>query len=401
MSDRVALRAGIPPFYVMDVWLAAAERQRTHGDLVNLSAGQPSAQAPAPIRAAAGVALAEHNLGYTVALGIPELREAIAASYQPRYGLRLGPEDVVVTTGSTGGFLLAFLACFDVGDRVAVTSPGYPCYRNILSALGCEVVEVPCGPETRFQPTVEMLAAIEPPIEGVVLASPANPTGTVIAPAELAAIATWCEVHDVQLVSDEIYHGLVYLGAPPTSCAWETSREAIVVNSFSKYYAMTGWRLGWLLVPPALRRAVDRLTGNFSICPPTLPQLAAVAAFLPESAAEADDLVGQYAVNRDMLLRGLPDIGLSRLAPADGAFYVYADISDYSADSLDFCARLLADTGIAIAPGIDFDTVHGGGYVRLSFAGATSDIVEALRRMGPWLASQRPNSSAGSGGQCT
>ncbi|WP_193561371.1 pyridoxal phosphate-dependent aminotransferase [Mycolicibacterium hodleri] len=392
MSDRVAMRAGIPPFYVMDVWLAAAERQRTHGDLVNLSAGQPSAQAPAPIRAAAAVALAEHNLGYTVALGIPELREAIAASYLDRYGVRVGPEDVVVTTGSTGGFLLAFLSCFDVGDRVAVTSPGYPCYRNILSALGCQVVEVPCGPETRFQPTVEMLAAIEPPIKGVVLASPANPTGTVIPPADLAAIAAWCEANAVQLVSDEIYHGLVYPGAPSTSCAWETSREAIVVNSFSKYYAMTGWRLGWLLVPPALQRAVDRLTGNFSICPPTLPQLGAVAAFSPESASEADRLVDEYAVNREMLLRGLPEIGLPRLAPADGAFYVYADISEYSTDSLDFCARLLADTGIAIAPGIDFDTVHGGGYVRLSFAGATSDIAEALRRMGPWLAaaSDRP-----------
>jgi aspartate/methionine/tyrosine aminotransferase len=389
VTDRVALRAGIPPFYVMDVWLAAAERQRSHGDLVNLSAGQPSAQAPGPIRAAAADALANHNLGYTVALGIPELREAIAASYADRYGVAVSPDEVVVTTGSTGGFLLAFLACFDVGDRVGVTSPGYPCYRNILSALGCEVVEIPCGPETRFQPTVEMLAAIEPPVKGLVLASPANPTGTVIPPAELAAIATWCEAGGVQLVSDEIYHGLVYPGAPETSCAWQTSREAIVVNSFSKYYAMTGWRLGWLLVPQTLARAVDRLTGNFSICPPALPQFAAVAAFSQESEAEADALVGDYAINREMLLRGLPEIGLPRLAPADGAFYVYADISDYSTDSLDFCAKLLADTGVAIAPGIDFDTVHGGGYVRLSFAGATSDIAEALRRMESWLAGQR------------
>lgn len=389
MSDRVALRAGIPPFYVMDVWLAAAERQRTHGDLVNLSAGQPSAQAPSPIRAAAIDAITHHNLGYTVALGIPELREAIAGSYADRYGVRVGPEEVVVTTGSTGGFLLAFLACFDVGERVAVTSPGYPCYRNILSALGCEVVEIPCGPETRFQPTVEMLAAIEPPIAGLVLASPANPTGTVIPPEDLAAIATWCESSGVQLISDEIYHGLVYPGAPATSCAWETSREAIVVNSFSKYYAMTGWRLGWLLVPPALHRAVDRLTGNFSICPPTLPQFAAVAAFTEESRAQADELVRQYAVNRRMLLDGLPAIGLPRLAPADGAFYVYADIGEYSSDSLDFCARLLADTGVAIAPGIDFDTGHGGRYVRLSFAGATSDVAEALTRLGPWLGSRR------------
>jgi aspartate/methionine/tyrosine aminotransferase len=389
MSHRVAQRAGIAPFYVMDVWLAAAERQRSHGDLVNLSAGQPSAQAPAPVRAAAAEALANHSLGYTVALGIPELREAIAESYPRRYGITVSPEDVVVTTGSTNGFLLAFLACFDVGDRVAVASPGYPCYRNILSALGCEVVEIPCGPETRFQPTVEMLAAITPPVTGLVLASPANPTGTVIPPEDLAAIATWCETTGVRLVSDELYHGLVYPGAPATSCAWETSREAIVVNSFSKYFAMTGWRLGWLLVPPALHRAVDRLTGNFSICPPTLPQLAGVAAFTPESIAEADALVDDYAVNRAILLRGLPEIGLPRLAPADGAFYVYADISDHSTDSLDFCARLLADTGVAIAPGVDFDTVHGGAYVRLSFAGATAEVSEALRRMGAWLVGQR------------
>jgi aspartate/methionine/tyrosine aminotransferase len=390
-DGRIALRAGIPPFYVMDVWLAAAERQRSHGDLVNLSAGQPGAKAPAPIRAAAADALANDNLGYTVALGIPELREAIAASYLDRHGITVEPDDVVVTTGSTGGFLLAFLACFDVGDRIAVTSPGYPCYRNILSALGCEVVEVPCGPDTRFQPTVEMLAEISPPITGLVIASPANPTGTVIPPADLAAIAMWCAGSGVQLISDEIYHGLVYSGAPPTSCAWETSREAIVVNSFSKYFAMTGWRLGWLLVPRPLLRAVDCLTGNFSICPPTLPQKAAVAAFAAESIVEANALVDQYALNRDVLLRGLPQIGLGELAPADGAFYVYADISKYSTDSLAFCAKLLADTGVAIAPGVDFDTVHGGAYVRLSFAGPASDIDEALHRMGPWLAALAPS----------
>ena len=270
--NRVALRAGVPPFYVMDVWLAAAERQRTHGDLVNLSAGQPSAGAPAAVRAAAAEALEHNPLGYTVALGIPELREAIAGAYQTRHGIVVDADDVVVTTGSSGGFLLAFLACFDVGDRVVVTSPGYPCYRNILSALGCEVVDLPCGPETRFQPTAQMLAALDPPVRGVVVASPANPTGTVIPPAELAAIATWCDDTGVQLISDEVYHGLVYPGAPATSCAWETSRNSIVMNSFSKYFAMTGWRLGWMLVPPELRRAADCLTGNFTICPPVHQQ---------------------------------------------------------------------------------------------------------------------------------
>lgn len=382
---KTALRAGIPPFYVMDVWLAAAERQRTHGDLVNLSAGQPSAGAPGPVRAAGVAALNSDQLGYSVALGIPELRAAIAQSYSTAHGLDVDPTDVVVTTGSSGGFLLAFLACFDVGDRVAVTSPGYPCYRNILTALGCEVVDIPCGPETRFQPTTEMLAAVDPPLDGVIVASPANPTGTVIAPEELAAIATWCADTGVRLISDEVYHGLVYPGAPQTSCAWTTSRDAVVVNSFSKYFAMTGWRLGWLVVPKPLQRAVDRLTGNFTICPPVLSQRAAVAAFTPESVAEADSHLQHYGNNRDRLLNGLRHMGIDRLAPTDGAFYVYADVSHLTDDSLGFCEKLLAETGVAIAPGIDFDTVRGGSYVRLSFAGPTSDIDEAVSRIGAWI----------------
>lgn len=381
----VSLRAGIPPFYVMDVWLAAAERQRTHGDLVNLSAGQPSAGAPSAVRDAAIAALNRNQLGYSVALGIPELRTAIARSYATRHGLTVDPADVVVTTGSSGGFLLAFLACFDAGDRVAIASPGYPCYRNILTALGCEVVELPCGPETRFQPTLQMLKDLDPPVSGVIVASPANPTGTVIAPEELAAIATWCASSGVRLISDEVYHGLVYPGAPETSCAWETSRESVVVNSFSKYFAMTGWRLGWLLVPQELQRAVDRLTGNFTICPPVLPQLAAVEAFTPASVAEAEALLTGYAANRTLLLDGLRGIGIDRLAPTDGAFYVYADVSHLTTDSLSFCSKLLADTGVAIAPGVDFDTVRGGAFVRLSFAGPSADIDEALRRIGAWL----------------
>ncbi|BBY45487.1 aspartate aminotransferase [Mycolicibacterium celeriflavum] len=381
----ISLRSGIPPFYVMDVWLAAAERQRSHGDLVNLSAGQPSAGAPAAVRAAAKEALDTTVLGYTVALGIPELRAAIAGQYLARHGLVVDPNDVVITTGSSGGFLLAFLASFDVGDRVAIASPGYPCYRNILSALGCEVVEIPCGPETRFQPTVQMLAALDPPVRGVIVASPANPTGTVIPPDELAAIASWCDTAGVRLISDEVYHGLVYEGAPATSCAWQTSRNAIVANSFSKYFAMTGWRLGWLLVPQELQRAVDRLTGNFTICPPTLPQFAAVAAFTPESIAEADALLHQYAANRRLLLDGLRRLGIDRLAPTDGAFYVYADVSHLTTDSLSFCSKLLDDTGVAIAPGIDFDPARGGSFVRMSFAGPTTDIDEALYRISSWL----------------
>jgi len=385
MNPHVAGRAGIPPFHVMDVWLAAAERQRTHGDLVNLSAGQPSAGAPAPVLTAAAAVLKSGQLGYTVALGIPELREAIADSYARRYGLDVTADDVVLTTGSSGGFLLAFLACFDVGDRVAIASPGYPCYRNILSALGCEVVEIECGPSTRFQPTVQMLAELDPPVKGLIVASPANPTGTVLPPEELADIARWCDAEGVRLISDEVYHGLVYPGAPATSCAWETSRDAVVVNSFSKYFAMTGWRLGWLLVPAELRRAVDCLTGNLTICPPVLSQYAAVAAFTPEAIAEVDGYLHHYAANRESLLAGLHRMGLSRLAPADGAFYIYADVSDFTGDSLRFCEELLAETGLAIAPGVDFDTVRGGSFVRLSFAGPTTAIDEGIHRLGSWL----------------
>ncbi len=389
----VAARAAVPPFHVMDVWAAAAERQRTHGDLVNLSAGQPSTPAPAAVRAAAAAALEGDVLGYTVALGIPELREAIAGHYARAHALDVSPEQVVVTTGSSGGFLLAFLAAFDPGDRVALARPGYPCYRNILTALGCEVVDLPCGPQTRYQPTVAMLEALDEPVQGLVVASPANPTGTVLDPAELAALAEYCEQTGVQLVSDEIYHGISYPGAPATSSAWATSREAIVVNSFSKYFSMTGWRLGWLLVPPRLLRAADCLTGNFTICPPALAQRAALGAFDGSSYAEADAHVTRYAVNRGLLLDGLARLGITRLAPADGAFYLYADVSHLTADSMDFTYRLLAETGVAVAPGVDFDPVDGGRFIRLSFAGATEDIKETLERLAAWL----PGVTAGSG----
>jgi len=378
-----SLRSGIAPFHVMDVWAAAAERQKTRGDLLNLSAGQPSTPAPGPVRAAAAAALETEVLGYTVALGIPELREGIAAHHRRTYGIEISPDDVVVTTAGSGGFLLAFLAAFDAGDRVAMARPGYPCYRNILSALGCEVVELPCGPRTRFQPTVEMLEGLD--VKGLIVASPANPTGTVLDPAELAALATYCDERGIRFVSDEIYHGIGYPGSPATACAWETSREAIVVNSFSKYFSMTGWRLGWLLVPEVLRRAVDRLAGNLTVCPPALPQHAAVAAFTPESYAEADSHVERYALNRSLLLDGLPTLGIDRLAPADGAFYVYADVGHLTDDSMRLTYELLGETGVAVAPGIDFDPVEGHRYVRFSFAGATAPIEEALERLRPFV----------------
>lgn len=373
---KVAARAAVPPFHVMDVLSSANARQRARGDVVSLAAGQPSATAPRPVLAAAAEALSG-SLGYTEQLGIPELRAAIAGHYETRYALPVDPHDVVATTGSSGGFLLAFLAAFDAGDRVALARPGYPAYRNILTALGCEVVELPCGPDTRFQPTVEMLADAGP-LDGVVIASPANPTGTVLPAGELAAIAGWCAEHGAQLVSDEIYHGIAY-GEDAPSSAWQFSREAIVVNSFSKYFAMTGWRLGWLLVPERLHRAVDCLTGNFTICPPALSQHAAVAAF--DAYDELDAHVLRYRTNRDRLVAGLHALGIDRVAPVDGAFYAYADVSHLTTDTMAFCQRLLAETGLAIVPGIDFDPAEGHRFVRFSFAGPESDVEAGLERL--------------------
>jgi aspartate/methionine/tyrosine aminotransferase len=379
---KVAARANVQPFHVMDVLSAANARQRAKGDVVSLAAGQPSAAAPRPVLAAAGDALAG-PLGYTEQLGIPELRERIAGHYERRYAMAVDPSEVVATTGSSGGFLLAFLAAFDAGDRVALARPGYPAYRNILTALGCEVVDVPCGPDTGFQPTAAQLVELGP-IDGLILASPANPTGSVLPAGELAAIAGWCAERGVQLVSDEIYHGIQFGEQAPTS-AWQYSREAVVVNSFSKYFAMTGWRLGWLLVPDRLRHAVDCLTGNFTICPPVPSQRAALAAFEPESYTELDAHVAGYLANRDRLVRGLGELGIDRIAPADGAFYLYVDVSHLTSDSMSFCQRLLAETGLAIVPGIDFDPVDGHRFVRLSFSGPSGDIEAGLIRLGDWL----------------
>lgn len=381
---QVAQRANVPPFHVMDLLAAAQDRQASKGDLVNLVAGQPSTGAPRPVREEAK-RLLDQVLGYTVSTGIPELRGAIAAHHRHFSGIDVTAEDVIVTTGSSGGFLLAFLAAFEPGDRVVMARPGYACYRNVLAALGCEVVEIDCGPDTRFQPTVEQLDAIPGPVHGLVVASPANPTGTMLLPDELAAIASWCESRGVRLISDEIYHGIEYAEPTLRSSAWQTSREAVVFGSFSKYFSMTGWRVGWMLVPEDLHRAVDVLTGNFTICPPALAQHAALAAFTPESYAELDGHVARYADNRTLLLDGLRRLGIDRLAPADGAFYVYADIAHLTDDSMGFCHRLLDETGVAMAPGIDFDTARGHQFVRMSFAGSADDVTGALDRLDSWL----------------
>ncbi|MGQ4600194.1 aminotransferase class I/II-fold pyridoxal phosphate-dependent enzyme [Nocardia sp. R6R-6] len=386
--SRESRRSTIPPFYVMDVWKAAAERARTHGDVLVLAAGQPSTPAPAPVLRATKLAIESELLGYTETFGILALREAIAEHHRETYGYPVDPDEVVVTTGSSGAFSLLFLAAFDPGDTVVVARPGYPAYRNTLAAFGCRVLELDCGAQTRFQPTVAMLEALPQPPAGLIVASPANPTGTMIAPDELAALARWCEEHGTLLISDEIYHGITYDNTSAdsrTSSAWATSRESVVIGSVSKYFSMTGWRLGWMLVPSGLRPALQRLASNLTVCPPAISQYAALYAFGAEAKEELDGHVRRYAVNRRLLLDGLPKLGITDLAPADGAFYAYADIGHLTDDSRAWCADVLHHTGVALAPGVDFDTVNGHHTVRFSFAGATADIEAALLRLGHYL----------------
>ncbi|MBK8867425.1 MAG: aminotransferase class I/II-fold pyridoxal phosphate-dependent enzyme [Dermatophilaceae bacterium] len=384
---RLSRRGATPPFHVMELIKAAAERQVTHGDVISLCAGQPSTPAPAAVRRAAAAALETGVLGYTEATGIRPLREAIAAYYADSYGLTIDPDQVVVTTGSSGGFTALFLAAFDVGDVVVMSRPGYPAYRNTLQALGCRVVELDCGAESRYQPTVAMLDALletlpEPPA-GLVIASPSNPTGTIIDAAELAAIAAWCDAHGTLLISDEIYHGVTFGRECPS--AWEFSRSAVLVGSFSKYFSMTGWRVGWVILPPHLVRPVELLLGNLNICAPAISQVAALAAFSPGARAELDDHVSRYAVNRDLLLTRLPDIGVDRLAPPDGAFYLYLDVSRHTDDSQRWCEDVLAATGVALTPGVDFDTVDGRRFVRLCFAGTAAELTTAMDRLAAFV----------------
>jgi aspartate/methionine/tyrosine aminotransferase len=379
----VAQRAQVAQFRVMEVVSAAAARQRTHGDVVSLAIGQPAAPPPKAVREAATEALHCHGLGYTEQLGLPELRSAIADYYARTYAVAVDADDVIVTTGASGAFLLAFLSAFDVGDRVALARPCYPAYRNILAALGCVVVDLPGDAATRFQPTVSMLEALDEPVSGLIVASPANPTGTALSGAELAALSGWCRRNGVQLLSDEIYHGISY--GDPLATAREFDSEAIVVNSFSKFWCMTGWRLGWMLVPRRLHRAVDTLSANFTICPPTVSQYAALGGFCPDAYVELTANVEHYRTNRELLLTGLPQLGIDRLAPADGAFYAYADIGHLGEDSMSWCRRLLDETGVAVVPGADFDPVEGHRFVRMSFAGRTEDLSEALSRLGDWL----------------
>ena len=382
--SRLSRRGAVEPFHVMELIKAAAARQATHGDVISLCAGQPSTPAPSAARRAAAAAIEAGVLGYTEATGIRPLREGIAAHYAATYGLDVDPDQIVVATGSSGGFTALFLAAFDPGDVVAMSRPGYPAYRNTLQALGCRVVELDCGPETRYQPTVAMLEALPEPPAGLVLASPSNPTGTIIDADELAAIAAWCEAHGTLLVSDEIYHGVSF--GRPCASAWEFSRQAALVGSFSKYFSMTGWRVGWLVLPPHLVRPVELLLGNLNICAPAVAQAAALGALSTEARVELDSHVSRYAANRDLLLRRLPEIGVDRLAPPDGAFYLYLDVSRHTDDSQRWCEEVLDATGVALTPGVDFDLAQGRHFVRLCFAGTAAELDEAMDRLAAHLA---------------
>lgn len=373
-------RGLIPPFIVMDVMRAAEERERAGGEVLHLEVGQPGTPAPRGVIGAARRALDGDRLGYTSALGLWPLRQRIAAHYHEEYGVEVDPEQVVVTTGSSGGFVLSFLAAFDAGDRVALVSPGYPAYRNILAALGVEVVDLPATPETNFQPTPGLLEEAGGRLDGLIVASPSNPTGTMLRRDDMANLVQWCDGRGVRLISDEIYHGITYGETAETAAAF--TRDAVIINSFSKYFSMTGWRLGWMIVPQDLIRPVECLAQNLFIAPPTLSQQAAIAAF--DCRDELDGNVARYTESRALLLKELPKAGFGRLASADGAFYLYADIGEMTDDSEAFCARMLKDIGVAATPGIDFDPSRGHRFMRFSFAGEPGEIAEAARRLIDW-----------------
>jgi len=380
---KTSKRGEIPAFIVMEVMRAAAEREAQGDAVFHLEVGQPGTTAPRGVIQAAKDALDNHRLGYTVALGIPELRAAIAAHYARDYGVEVPQDRIVVTTGSSGGFLLSFLAAFDQGDRVALVAPGYPCYRHILTALGIQPVIIETTREDRYQPSPALLEKAQKehgPIDGLIVASPSNPTGTMLSKEDMAALADYCGKSGIRLISDEIYQGISYGRGFETVLAH--ADHAVVVNSFSKYFSMTGWRLGWLVLPDDLLRPVECLAQNLFISPPTLSQVAAVAAF--DCREELEGNVARYAANRDLLLRELPKAGFGELAPSDGAFYLYADVGHMTNDSLSFCSRILKETGAAVTPGLDFDEARGHRTMRFSFSGTTEEIAAAASALNDW-----------------
>ncbi len=376
-------RSNVPPFIVMDVMAAAAAIEASGRRVVHLEVGQPAAPAPATALKAAQAALTHGRIGYTETLGIASLRARIARHYRDIYNLALDPARVAVTTGSSGGFILAFLALFEAGDRVALANPGYPPYRHILAALGCEPVLIETSAATRWALSPKALIAAHraSPLKGVVIASPANPTGTMMDADALARLIAVAEAEGIRVVSDEIYHGLDYAFAAET--AVKLSERAVVINSFSKYFCMTGWRVGWMVVPESLTRTIDRLQGNLAISVPTLSQIAGEAAF--DGRAEMEAVKHGYEENRRILTEGLPKAGLDKFLPVDGAFYLYADIRRFSDDSLDFAKRMLNEAGVAATPGIDFDPIDGRHFLRFCYAGSAAEMHEAVERIGNWL----------------
>src|SRR5215212_5446793 len=376
-------RGDVPPFIVMDVMAAAARLEAAGKHVVHMEVGQPWAPAPKPAISAAQAALEGTRIDYTSALGVTSLRSRIARHYRETYRCEVDPERVVITTGSSGAFILAFLAMFEPGDRVAVTVPGYPPYRHILSALGCEPVLIETSSENRHALTGEALLAAhrKRPLNGVLVASPANPTGTMMSRAALTNVIGAAEGAGIRFISDEIYHGLDYAFAATT--ATELSPHAVVINSFAKYFGMTGWRVGWMVVPEPLVRPIERLQQNLSISVPTLSQIAAEAAF--EGREEMEAIKRGYQENRRILIEGLPQAGLSRFLPADGAFYLYADVSDFTADSFEFAGRMLEKAHVAATPGVDFDPIHGRSFIRFSYARSADEMREAVTRIARWL----------------
>jgi aspartate/methionine/tyrosine aminotransferase len=378
-------RSDVPPFIVMDVMAEAAALEAQGRSIVHMEVGQPARPAPATALAAARAALGQ-RVGYTEALGIPSLRARIARHYADTYRLALDPARVVVTTGSSGGFILAFLAMFEPGDRVALANPGYPPYRHILTALGCEPVLIETSAATRWALSPEALIAAhrEKPLQGLLVASPANPTGTMMDAQSLARLISVAEAEGIKVISDEIYHGLDY--AFEASTAAKLSERTLVINSFSKYFCMTGWRVGWMVVPVELVRTVERLQQNLAISVPTLSQIAAEAAF--DGRDEMEGVKHGYLENRRILTEGLPQAGLDQFLPVDGAFYLYANIAKFSDDSLDFAKRMLNEAGVAATPGLDFDPVDGKHYLRFCYAGSADEMHEAVKRIGAWLKSR-------------
>ena len=376
-------RSAVPPFMVMDVVAAAARLEAAGRRVIHMEIGQPAAAAPATALAAARAALVSGRIGYTQSLGMPSLRRRIARHYAERYGADIDPGRILVTTGSSAAFLLAFLAMFEPGDRIAIASPGYPPYRNVLSALGCEAVPIEISAATRFAlaPETVIAAHRDRPLKGVLAASPANPTGTMMTEDALGALVRAAQAEGIVFISDEIYHGLDY--AFPARTALMMSGDAVVINSFSKYFCMTGWRIGWMVVPDALIRPIERLQQNLAISVPTLSQVAAEAAF--DGRDEMEAVKRGYEDNRRLLVDRLPRAGFDSFLPVDGAFYLYADVSRFCDDSFAFAGRMLAEAGVAATPGADFDPVHGRRFVRFCYAGATADVREAVERIEAWL----------------